>query len=159
MPVWQPNSAWVVFNIETGRMISEDVLGSLSVYKLYRINVDSQAVQPITFNAIGQAYSPIWDNSGEHLLFSLHATGDHKDGIYISAADGTNPQLLIAGKCFAPIALSPDGAYLAYGRCSITDFQWVPNPNINELLIYDFRTKESINLRKTRIIGWQTVQE
>lgn len=159
-PAWQPNSYWVVFNVETGWMINNDLLfGGFPVYQLYRVNVDNLAVQPITFNTIGQAYSPIWDNSGEHLLFSLHAADNYDDGIYISTSDGSNPQLIIPGECFAPIALSPDNAYLVYGHCSVAGFQWEPYLSSDELLIYDFRTKESINLGKVRLIGWQIVQE
>lgn len=155
-PAWQPDSNWIVFSLETGREFIDPM--GISVVNLYRIKADGQGAQPLT-STTGRAFSPIWDTSGEHLLFSLNETNDYEDGIYISNPDGSAPQLLIPGGYLAPISISPDGAYLAYGRCSKYCFRFTPAPGSDELWVYDFKTKESNSIGKAQFIGWQIVQE
>jgi Tol biopolymer transport system component len=156
-PARQPNSDWVVFSQEvnwkyTGRtgLVKEPIV------RLFLIRSNGSKPHPLISNATGQIYSPVWDETGKHLFFASHKTGETADGIYISKSDGTEASLIVPGVEVAPIAVSPDGNYLAYGkrcmeRCSITASPgWEP-----DFWVIDLRNKETVYFNSATFISWQ----
>jgi Tol biopolymer transport system component len=79
--------------------------------RIYTMNPDGSAQQPLPIPAAGQA--PSWSPDGRQIVYTLESEGN--SDIYVMDADGGNQRPLIGGPAWEYLASwSPDGQRLAF---------------------------------------------
>jgi hypothetical protein len=132
------------------------------VTRLYVMQTDGTDPHPITFNTTGYTYAPVWDSSGEQLVYSSVKVENTPDGIYRSQPDGTGAQLLVPGEAWAPLSISPDNAYLVFAETNSNQLN--NDGGVRPLLsngfqIFDFKKQTYYSISDASFIGWQMVAE
>ena len=113
-PTWEPTANWLAFSQEIDQAPQSPNGGRVT--RLFLIRPDGSEPHPVSSNVTGMIHTPVWDETGERLFFSSYQADSASDGVYQSKPDGTEAKLVVDGVGLAPIAISPDNDYLAYGE-------------------------------------------
>jgi Tol biopolymer transport system component len=157
-PAFRPYSDSIVFSQVTDWKFKSEYDYGEPVTRLYVMQADGTDPHPITFNTTGYTYAPVWDSTGEQLVYSSVKVENTPDGLYRSQPDGTGAQLLVPGEAWAPLSISPDNAYLVFAETNSNELD--NNGGVRPLLsngfqIFDLKKHTKYSFNDSSFIGWQ----